>query len=115
MNLGEARKKELFDMLREPELPEAGSVGAIDQLDELLVRNIDLIEPIIMRWLSEQMEAHCKAICPWCRGDYGGRPAYLRTVEVGGTVGTIQLWWHGSEPTGNQCAAASIRKLEMHT
>ncbi len=54
MKLSDKQRQELFDALRDPELPEAASVDAIGQLDEIIAQDIDRIEPIIARWLSKQ-------------------------------------------------------------
>lgn len=53
MKFSEAQRNELFHALREPELPEAASVDAIGTLDEIVIRDIDNIEPIITQWLAD--------------------------------------------------------------
>jgi len=52
MKLTEVQRGELFHALREPELLEAASVDAIGSLDEIVAREVDLVEPIIANWLE---------------------------------------------------------------
>lgn len=51
-HLSESQRKELFDALREPELP-TGARDAVGTLDEIIAHDVDLIEPVICRWLTE--------------------------------------------------------------
>lgn len=52
-HLSESQRKELFDALREPELP-ATVKDAVSTLDEIIAHDVDLVEPVICRWLAQK-------------------------------------------------------------